>query len=80
MLCAKHHYWYTDHPLEFAEWLKHYLGEARYQIVRDKAQRIKKWQKGEKDEMYKHYRAELKRLKALRDQGETGYLEFVNWE
>lgn len=79
-LCAKHHFYYTDHPLEFAEWLKYYLGETRYEIVRDKANRIKKWGKGEKDEMLKHYRAELKRLRKLREQGETGFLEFTNWE
>jgi hypothetical protein len=79
-LCAGCHYKFTDHPTEFTYWLHEYLGDGHMEILREKVNRIKKWGKGEKDEMRKQYQGELKRIKYLRENGEVGRLEFIGYE
>lgn len=79
-LSAKWHYYFTDHPTEFTRWLQDYLGEKHLDILRDKAMGIKKWTKAEKEEMYKHYKNELKIMRQKRDNGQTGRIEFVCWD
>ena len=78
-LSAKSHYYFTDHPTEFTYWLEEYLGEGHLDLLREKARQIKKWYKGEKDEMYKHYKAELKEMRRKRADGDTGRIDFVGW-
>lgn len=79
-LCAKDHYYFTDHPTEFTRWLENYLGEGHLDILREKVNRIKKWYKGEKDEMLKHYKEQKKSLKEKRDEGEIGRIDFEGWD
>ena len=78
-LCAKDHYYFTDHPTEFAAFLRDYLGEGHLEIIREKSHSIKKWYKGEKDEMRKHYQQELKRIRADREKGIVGRIEVTGW-
>lgn len=78
-LCAKCHYWFTDHPTEFTYWLHEYLGEGHMDILREKARGIKKWVKGEKDEMRKFYQSELARIRAARNSGITDYIDVTGW-
>lgn len=55
------------------------LGDARLEMLIQRKNAIKKWLKGEKDEMRAHYQEELKRVKFLRAQGEQGYIEPINY-
>lgn len=78
-LCAKCHYWFTDHPTEFTYWLHQHLGDGHMEILREKVRAIKKWIKGEKDEMRQHYRKELERMRERRSNGEIGRIDFEGW-
>lgn len=78
-LCAKCHREFTDHPTDFAHWLQEYLGEGHLDILREKAHSIKKWGKGEKDDMLKHYRAEVARIRKCRAEGQQGRIEVTGW-
>lgn len=55
------------------------LGDTRLEALIQKKNSIKKWMKGEKDEMRDHYKVELAKIKERRNNGETGVLSAVNW-
>ena len=42
-LCAGCHFWGHKNPLEFAEFVKNYLGELRYEQLKSVAISTKKW-------------------------------------
>jgi len=67
-------------PVNFTRWIRKYLGDTLFDELHRKHNQIKKWGKGEKEEMYQHYRSELKRLEQLRAEGEEGVLTVVPWE
>ena len=79
-LCHSHHRHFTENPLEFRLWLLNEYGEGHLDILREKANRVRKWKEWEKGEMYAHYRAELKRLRAERMAGNVGRIEFTSYE
>lgn len=78
-LCAKCHFWFTDHPTEFTLWLEEYLGHAYLDILREKALNLKKWSKSDLEEMYEHYKKELRRIECLRNDGVCGYITVDGW-
>lgn len=41
-LCATHHFWAHHEPIEFAEWLREYLGKERYDALRLRAKQVQK--------------------------------------
>ncbi|MFW0776103.1 MAG: hypothetical protein ACN2B6_00085 [Rickettsiales bacterium] len=55
------------------------LGDTRLEQLIQKKNSIKKWLKGEKDEMRQHYKLELSKIKERRNDGESGPIEPVNW-
>jgi len=42
-LCAKHHRLFTDNPLMFTEWVREYLGEEKYDLIKEKHNQITKY-------------------------------------
>jgi len=78
-LCAGCHMKMGENPVEHHEWARKRLGDGLIEILREKAQKVRKLPKPEKEEMYRHYRAELKRLESLRKAGEIGRIEFEGW-
>ena len=67
-------------PVVFVQWVRRYLGPVLFDELHKKHNQIKKWTKADKESMYQHYKAELERLKSLRDNGKTGVLELVAYE
>lgn len=67
-------------PVLFTKWVRKYLGEMLFGELGQMHNKIRKWAKGEKDEMHKHYAAELKRIEKLRDEGQEGVIEVVAWD
>ncbi len=51
-LCAGCHFAAHKKPLEFSEWVRDYLGEIKYQELKQRANSIKKWQLWEMVEYY----------------------------
>ena len=79
-LCHHHHRHFTENPLAFNSWLESTLGRGHLDLLREKANTIRKWKQWEKDEMYAHYRSELARIRELRMGGMCGRIEFVSFE
>lgn len=78
--CYFCHNWYSGNPIDSGQWARNYLGEGLYDILHQRKSKPLKYTKFEKDEMYQHYKNELKRLQGLRKQGVTGYIEVVSYD
>lgn len=63
-------------PVEFARWAETYLGEGRLRLLREKAHSICKLTKADLEDIYKHLKAEHKRISGLRSNGVAGRIEF----
>ena len=75
------HRFFTENPPHFIAWLNNYLGEGHMELLRERVNDSRiKYSKADKKEMSEHYRTEYRRLRKLRDDGVTGYLEFVNYD
>lgn len=79
-LCAKCHRRFTDFPLEWADFLKRFMGESNYDEAKRLAWQVRKYTKAEKKEMLEHYKAQLKYLERQRGEGATGTLPVVSWD
>lgn len=80
-MCAGHHAWFTDHPVYWGRFIEQLLGRKHVdQLLELRQERDGfQWRKDISKDARAHYRAELKRLQALRDRGETGKLELVGY-
>jgi hypothetical protein len=74
--CHGCHSYLTSHPLEFAEWIRNYLGEERYEFLRilKRPENARKWRKREKEQLWLEMQQELRKL----DLYESGHLEFFS--
>ena len=59
-------------------WVYEYLGDGLLDIVREQAYSVRKIKPAEKEEIYQHYKRELKRMEQERLDGKTGRLELEN--
>lgn len=74
-LCYGCHSYIDRNPHEKIAWFEERLGSGLIAILTEKANDTRHGLKKLKKEISSHYRAEYKRLKALRADGETGNLE-----
>ena len=61
-LCSGHHTlnnFSAHHSPEFTDWIKKYLGEEKYNRIRDKSYTIKKWSISELEELLEKFKKEL---------------------
>ena len=65
-LCAYHHSYFTERPVEFTDWLREYMGEEKVDAIKLKGWQVHKWKAKEKEALYQDYR---KRLKAIETNG-----------
>lgn len=79
-MCFSCHKRLGENPVAHTAWAVSRLGQGLVDILHEKASKPYKVPKHEKEEMHKHYKAELKRLQSLRKQGVTGRLEFEGWQ
>ena len=79
-ICAGCHNWLGEHPYEHTEWVKHNLGEGLFDILTQKAHSVYKLYKGEDKDIAKHYRDQLKLIKAKRTEGHQGFIEFESYQ
>ena len=79
-LCARCHRRFTDYPVEWAEFLRGYLGDSNYDEAKRKAWEVRKFTKAERKEIAKHYREELKRIESLRAGGQRGHIPVIGYE
>ena len=79
-LCGACHKHLGDRPSEHAIWFKANVGDYIFEEVEHRHWQTRRWKKWEKDEMLKHYKLELERVKKLRSEGVTGFIRVVNYE
>ncbi len=78
--CKSCHRWLQDRPMEFAAWIRGFLGDVRYDRLRERHRQSVKYTKTDKLEMSRHYRSELTRIRAERMKGATGEFTIVPWD
>ena len=60
--CAGCHRYLGEHPHEFGDWIRDYLGPVGYKLFRKVSGKTAKWTKADKKELRKQMREELKRM------------------
>lgn len=76
-LCASCHMNFTDHPLLFADFVRSKQGNELPDIIREIAYSKRKVIKPEWEDMHRDYLKQYKDMKAKRDSGEMGRIEFI---
>lgn len=79
-LCRGCHRTLGENPIEHTYFAREKLGETRFQTLRHRAHTSVKYTKLQMEEIYQHMRGELKRLREMRADGETGYLEIISYD
>ena len=81
-LCKKCHQLFTeDNTGLYAAWKRRDLGDDRYDSLVERGRAIVKRTKAEKEDLYKHLKAQLKYMRRRRfENGEMGWLDFVDWD
>jgi len=79
-LCAKCHRRFTDFPIEWADFLKRYMGDANYDEAKRLAWACRKYTRPEQLEVRRHYQGELKRIEQLRMDGTQGDIRLVSYD
>ena len=78
-LCASCHNFIETRPQSHTNFIISIVGEAFLEMKSETHNKPRKMTKAEKQEMYDHYKSELKRVKELRKNGEKGYIETVSY-
>lgn len=78
--CYGCHAKFEGDPYMFTKWVTERIGCGLVEILRERAYAITKIKPQDKKAMATHFRAELKRLQALRASGNVGRLEFEPWQ
>ena len=78
--CATCHRRLENDPHEFGRWAEEKLSEERIGALRALVYSTLKLTKADKEDLHKHLRKEMRRLKDLRSDGHQGRLEFSGWQ
>ena len=79
-LCAKCHRRFTDFPVEWGDFLRRYMGDSNYEEAKRLAWTSRKYTPAERKEIGAHYRAEEKRIKNERNNGQTGQIKLISYD
>lgn len=75
-LCRGCHIFYTEHPFDWRDWCVDQFGEDLVSELRLVANKPVKWTDKVRDEIYIHYKKELKKMECLRADGSGLMLDF----
>ena len=78
--CFACHQRLGGNPHDFADWVRNQLGDTRYDELKLRANGVRKYTKADKEDMKKHFKAQLEYIKRRRSEGETGYIDFCEWD
>lgn len=65
--------------MEFAEWARSALGNAKFEMLRERHRAVIKYNKALEREIAAHYKAQWEGLMQERYAGKTGRLEFESF-
>lgn len=77
--CTSCHIRLGSDPVNFVRWAESKLGPAKVEALRIRSGMTLKLSKFDKDLIAQHYKAQHKAMKAKRQAGHTGYLQFEGW-
>lgn len=69
----------SDHD-EHYRFMMRRLGEVRYDLLRQRKQKVVRYRASDYKAMREHYRSELERLRAMRADGVQGHIEVVAYD
>jgi len=79
-LCTSSHRYFTERPMEFADFCRNLLGDGALELLREKVNDLSiKFTKAERKAIAAHYRDQYQTMRKRRDQGEQGRIEFVGY-
>lgn len=79
-LSAAAHDYLGKHPDEHTDLIRKILGPVRYEWLKERKQKIFRYRPADKAAMRKHYASELERIRELRANGATGYVEVYPYD
>ena len=79
-LCKSCHRRFTAFPLEWGDFLRREFGDSWYNEAKRLSWETRKYTKAEKKEIGAHYRAEEKRIKNERNNGQTGQIKLISYD
>lgn len=62
-----------ENPMEFAAWIRGYLGDVRYEALTERHRKIVKRTKADLEALYQHFKGELAALEANPDHRVAAY-------
>jgi len=77
--CRGCHQYLGSNPAIFDKFARDKLGDVRYDWLMRRHNQVVKYTKSELEEMYQHYKAQLKYMQRRR-KTETGWIDFVAWD
>ncbi len=78
--CYGCHSYLGGRPHEFKSWIFEVIGELNYDELTLRANEVCKRTKVEKKEMTMHFKAQRDYIKKRRANGDTGYIDFSEWD
>ena len=82
--CKQCHHEFGRCPGKHASWYRQHMGEGSERILHDylenRRKKMSKWSLADKLDMIEHYKEQLKIMKKKRDEGVTGFLDFVSYD
>ena len=75
--CFSCHQYLGEHPIEFSEWIKEYLGHSEMKRLRRLSQVVAKFSKKDLAEIEADLKVEIQLMKQARFKGVGGRLEFA---
>lgn len=79
-LSAAAHDYLGKHPDEHTDFFRKLLGAVRYERLKERERGVYRYRAADKKAMRKHYNEELARIRELRRQGVTGYVEVAAYD
>jgi hypothetical protein len=78
--CMGCHQHLGSHPELFREWVLEQLGEARFEMLRERFNMVFKWRPKMEREVAAFYKIQHALMLRLRADGVTGRMEFASWQ
>jgi len=77
--CFTCHQRLGENPVEFNRWAEDFLGKGLLDVVEELKNSICKMTKADKEDLYKHLKAEYAAMLEKRADGDTSRIEFKAW-
>lgn len=78
--CFTCHQTYGENPVAANRWLMEHFGQGYMDLLEEKKNTIKKYTKGDREDLHKHLVSEYKNMMSHRDSGDVRRIEFESFD